>query len=295
MTHIRDGHINFRDFKTYYKIFGKPDKINHPLMVLHGGPGGAHNYLLGLSALAKDRQVIFYDQLGCGLSDRPEDESLWTVDLFLEELAAVRRELSLEQIDLFGHSWGGMLAIEYLLTNPGGVRMAVLASSMISMPLYQSEVDKLKQALPADVYAALKKHEAAGTTDSSMYAWAYGEYSKRHLFRGAYFPDDLNVPASSRGDAAYKKMWGASEAYANGTMKNWDMTGRLNEISVPTLITSGQYDELTPWQAALTRDLIPNSQLKIFTNCSHLAHVEQPEEYLSVVEKFIKNTEAVIL
>ena len=290
MPQTKDGYIKFRGFKTYFKVVGKASRDKLPLLVLHGGPGGAHNYLLGLEALAANRQVIFYDQLGCGLSDRPNDDSLWTIDLFTEELAAVRQELSLENVHLFGHSWGGMLAIEYLLTKPKGIRSAILASAMISMPLYQDEVDKLKQALPADVSSALKKHEAAGTTDSSLYAWAYGEYGKRHLYRGEVFPSELTAPSGSVGEAAYRKMWGASEAYANGTMKDWDKTGQLKEISVPTLITSGQYDELTPWQAAVTRDSIPNSQLKIFTNGSHLVHVEQPEAYVAVLEKFLKDS-----
>lgn len=295
MVHIRDGYIPFKGYKTYFKVVGRPVNDAYPLLVLHGGPGGAHNYLLGLAELASGRQVIFYDQLGCGLSDHPNDDTLWTINLFLEELTTVRRELSIDKIHLFGHSWGGMLAIEYLLTNPEGVCSAVLASAMISMPLYQAEVDKLKQALPPDVYAALKKHEAAGTTDSSLYAWAYGEYGKQHLFRAEKFPSGLTTPPDAIGGSAYNKMWGASEAYANGSLKNWNKIKQLHNISVPTLITSGQYDELTPWQAAITRDKIPNSRLKIFTNGSHLVHIEQPDIYIPTVEKFIKNIEAVIL
>ncbi|HUP26415.1 MAG TPA: proline iminopeptidase-family hydrolase [Candidatus Limnocylindrales bacterium] len=292
MVQARDGYIPFMGFKTYYKIVGKPRKNKLPLLVLHGGPGGAHNYLLGLQALSNKRQVIFYDQLGCGLSDHPEDNSLWTIQLFIDELKTVRKELGLNTIHLLGHSWGGMLAIDYLLTQPEGVHSAVLASTMISMPLYQEEVDKLKQALPANVYAALTKHEKAGTTDASLYKWAYNEYQKQHLFRGGEFPPELSIPQESVGDASYKKMWGASEAYADGTMKNWDRIKKLHEITIPTLITSGQYDELTPWQASITRDNIPNSQLKIFTNGSHLVHIEQPEEYVHELEKFIEGTEA---
>lgn len=288
---IQDGYISFRGYKTYYKLVGKPGKKHSPLLVLHGGPGSTHNYLLGLSGLAQNRQVVFYDQLGSGLSDHPTNDSLWTIDLFIDELQTIRRELGLDSIHLLGHSWGGMLAIDYLLTKPTGVKSVVLASTMISMPLYQAEVEKLKQALPTNVYAALKKHEAAGTTDSSLYRWAYGEYQKQHLFRGDEFPPELMAPTDSVGDAAYKKMWGASEAYANGTLKSWDRVDRLSEITVPTLITSGQYDELTPWQASLTRDRINNAQLKIFTNGAHLVHIEQPREYLEIVEKFIGETE----
>ncbi|HTE21746.1 MAG TPA: alpha/beta fold hydrolase [Candidatus Limnocylindria bacterium] len=135
-------------------------------------------------ALADEgRQVIFYDQLGGGLSDRPRDDSLWTIPLFVEEVDRVRKHLGLQDIHLYGHSWGGMLAIEYLLTKPQGIRSVTLASSMIRMPLYQAEVDKLKQDLPNDVYATLAKHETAGTTDSDEYAKAVKEYEARHILR----------------------------------------------------------------------------------------------------------------
>jgi proline-specific peptidase len=289
----KDGYITFKGFNVYYKIVGKTSRSKYPLLVLHGGPGSAHNYLLGLAELAKNgRQVIFYDQLGGGLSERPEDDSLWTIQTFVDELKAVRHELGLNKVHLLGHSWGGMLAIEYLLTKPEGIQSAILASSMISMPLYQKEVEKLKTALDPEVYKTLKNHESNGTTDSSLYNWAYGEYSKQHLFRGDLFPAELSAPAGSTNDVAYKKMWGVSEAYANGTMKNWDKIDSLHEITIPVLITSGQYDELTPWQAGIARDELPNSVLRIFTNGAHLVHVEQPQEYRETVAEFLTKIEA---
>lgn len=294
MNSSKTGFVPFGSYKTYYKIIGRATG-KPPLLVLHGGPGSTHNYLLGLAELARlgDRQVIFYDQLGCGLSDRPDDNELWKIQTFIDELKAVLEHLNLENIHLFGHSWGGMLAIEYLLTQPKGISCAILASTMVSMPLYQTEVEKLKASLGSQVYSTLKKHEKAGTTDSSLYKWAYGEYSRQHLFRGNEFPDALRAPEGSNGDEAYKKMWGASEAYADGTLRDWDRIPDLHKIRIPTLITSGQYDELTPWQAAVTRDEIPNSSLRIITNGAHLVHVEQQETYNNIIEKFLTGVEAV--
>jgi len=281
-----EGHIPYKNYKTYYKVVGE-DTGKPPLLVLHGGPGSAHNYMLALAALAEEgRQIVFYDQLGGGISDRPKDDSLWTTTFFVEEVDRVRKHLGLQDIHLLGHSWGGMLAIEYMLTKPKGVRSITLASAMISMPLYQTEVEKLKKDLPDRVYAALIKHETAGTTDSAEYAEAMRVYDARHIFRGKLWPKQFSSANPAFGDS-YKLMWGASEAYANGRLKKWDKLNQLKEITIPTLITSGQYDELTPEQALITQANIPGSEIKIFTAGSHCAHIEYPEEYVAVVEEFL--------
>ncbi len=284
----KEGHIQFQNFKTFYKIFGKPTTNKVPLLVLHGGPGSGHNYLLPLAELAeKGQQIVFYDQLGCGESSASEDRHDWSINLFIAELNELRIQLGLEKINLLGHSWGGMLAIEYILSKPSGINKLVLSSSMISIPLYQREVDKLKQKLPNFTGSILEKHEKAGSTDSREYEEAYDVYMKHHLFRGEEFPKEYTNSNRAKGQSVYKKMWGASEAFADGDLKNWNRIDDLAEIDTPTLIVSGQYDELTPWQAALTRDKIPNSQLKIFTNASHLAPVEVKDEYLSVIREFL--------
>ncbi len=284
-----EGHIPFKGFETYYKIVGAKTS-KPPLLVLHGGPGGAHNYLLDLAALANDRQVIFYDQLGGGVSDRPKDDTLWTIPLFVEELKTVREHLGLKKFHLYGHSWGGMLSIEYMLTKPKGVVSVVLASAMISMPLYQKEVDKLKRALPKEVSKTLFKHEREGTLGSVEYANAVVEYYARHIYQGKEWPPELLSANPAFGDS-YRVMWGANEAFANGSMKKWDKIDELKEIKVPTLITAGQYDELTPEQALLTQSQIANSEIKIFTAGSHCVHAEQSEEYVKVIREFLRKND----
>jgi len=291
MTQTTDGYLQIGNYKIYYKKVGPENSGKKPLLVLHGGPGSAHNYMLSLSTLATDRQVIFYDQLGCGLSDRPDDASLWTVQTFVDEVAEVRRQLKLTDIHLLGHSWGGMLAIEYLLTQPKGIRSAVLASAMISMPLYQAEVELLKQELPKDVYEAMTAHEQAGTTDTNAYHEQLKLYNRQHIYRGEKFPDEYAAPKDGFGAKVYHTMWGASEAYADGTLKDWDKIDELPKITIPTLITSGQYDELTPHQALITHRQIKNSQIEIFTAASHSAHIERAEDYCTIVSDFLQSVE----
>src|SRR5512138_3298537 len=122
-----EGYIPFHGYRTWYRIAGdRADRSKLPLLCLHGGPGMAHDYLEPLEALAETgRQVIFYDQVGCGKSDHPHDPSLWEIKLFVEEVDAVRKFLALDQIHLFGQSWGGFLAQEYMFTEPGGVKSLI--------------------------------------------------------------------------------------------------------------------------------------------------------------------------
>ena len=120
-----EGFAQFRGFHTWYRVVGdlapqEPGWL--PVLTVHGGPGGTHDYLEPLEALTQDgRSVVFYDQLGAGNSDRPDDPSLWSVELFVEELATVKRELGLDRIHLLGQSWGGMSALEYALRHPAGL------------------------------------------------------------------------------------------------------------------------------------------------------------------------------
>jgi proline-specific peptidase len=289
--HKKD-YIKYKDFSIYYEIYGSETSSKPPLLVLHGGPGAAHNYVLALAKIATvDRQVIFYDQIGCGESAKPTDRSLWTIDFFVNEVETVRKALKLENIHLLGHSWGGMLAIEYLLKKPLGIKSAILASPMISMPLYNQEVDLLKSQLPGGTFKVMKTHEKMGTTKSKEYQDAYSIYAKHHLFRGDKYPPEYSVDPKNRGNDVYQAMWGVSEAWGNGSMKLWDRIDDLHTIEAPTLITSGQYDELTPWQASIASNKIPNSNLKIFTNTAHVPHIERESDYIEEINKFISEND----
>jgi proline-specific peptidase len=168
-TPVSEGFVPFRGFRTWYRMVGdlarqEPGRL--PILTVHGGPGGTHDYLEPLEVLAQDgRSVVFYDQLGAGNSDRPDDPSLWSVELFVEELATLKRELGLDRIHLLGQSWGGMLALEYALRHPAGLASLIEANSAASIPLHISEVDRLREELPQEVQDTLRQHEEGGTTD----------------------------------------------------------------------------------------------------------------------------------
>jgi L-proline amide hydrolase len=292
----REGTIPFKGYETWYRIVGtgeEPGKF--PLLCLHGGPGAAHDYLDSLSEMADSgRRVLFYDQLGCNRSSIPESRpEMWTVELYVEEVDAVRNALGLDRIHLLGQSWGGMLAMEYALTQPEGLESLTIASSPASMIQWVAEANRLREELPPQVQQTLLLHEAAGTVDSPAYKEAMQVFYDRHVCRVVPNPDYVKRSFDSieRNPEVYFTMNGPSEFHVVGTLKQWDIIPRLGEIKVPTLVTSGRFDEATPLIAGTVHDGIAGSQWVIFEESSHMAHAEEPERYMQVLGEFFTAVE----
>ena len=286
---MTEGYIPFREFRTWYRVEGEGDDPGKfPLLCLHGGPGMPHDYMESLGRMASTgRRVIFYDQLGCGRSDRPDDPSLWTVGLFLDELRTVIDHLGLDRYHLLGSSWGGMLAMEHALTAPKGLASLVLASAPASIPQWIAEANRLRQDLRPDIQATLARHEADGTTDHPAYEAATMAFYRRHLCRLDPWPDALDRTFAGMGAQVYQTMFGPSEFHATGLLKDWDITARLPEIDIPTLVTSGKYDEATPLVAETVRDGIPGAEWVLFEHSAHMAFAEEPERYIQVLDGFL--------
>lgn len=284
-----EGKISVDGHQVWYRRIGNG---GIPVLTLHGGPGAGHDYLEPLQGLATDRSVIFYDQLGCGKSDQPDDRSLWRIDRFVDEVDTVRRTLGLQQIHLFGHSWGGWLAIEYMLSRPQGVASLILASTSASLPQFVAETTRLKSDLPFETQQTLQRYEASRDYRHPDYEAAVLEFYNRHLCRLDPWPEPLLRSIENLNDnAVYETMNGPNEFIVIGNLKTWDRTDRLGEISVPTLITVGRYDELTPTCAETLHRGIPHSRMVLFEESAHLAHLEEPDKYRQVVADFIVEIE----
>jgi proline-specific peptidase len=240
----REGKVDVPGGQAWYRVAG--DGPGAPLLVLHGGPGAGHDYLEPLDALGDERPVVFYDQLGCGKSDIPDDDSLWVIERFVEEVRAVRRGLGLDRVHLLGQSWGGWLAIEYMLSQPDGIVSLILASTSASTSAFAREARKLVNELPEATWAVIERCEADGTTDSPEYQAAVFTFYAKHLCRLPMpWPDYLMRSAANvEISPAYRVMNGPSEWHVIGNLKDWDRTSRIREITAPTLITVGRYDEI---------------------------------------------------
>jgi L-proline amide hydrolase len=291
----KEGFIPFKGYQTWYQIVGEgeqPGKL--PLLCLHGGPGATHDYLESMSDLAgTGRRVIFYDQLGCGRSNCAQSmPEMWTVELFIEEINVVRKALGLDHLHLLGQSWGGMLLMEYLLTQPSGVASATIHSSPASMIQWVEEANRLRGELPPEIRDALDRHEAAGTITDPEYLAATDEFYRRHVCRVPQ-PDYVKRSFDFIGQfpEVYNTMNGPNEFHVVGTLKTWDIRHRLGEINAPVLVLSGRHDEATPLISGTVADGIPGAKWVIFEESSHMAHVEEPERFLQVMTDWMSQHE----
>lgn len=293
MTHIvQEGTAPFRDWQTWYRITGDLHSGKAPLIVLHGGPGALHNYLLRLTALADTgRAVIHYDQIGCGRSTHLPDKGpdFWQVPLLVEELDNLLRHLDLQGgYHMLGQSWGGMLGAEHAVTRPPGLKSLVIANSPASMELWVQEANRLRALLPPEVQATLLRHEAAGTTGTDEYQTAVRVFYDRHLCRIPW-PEELEASFAGMAEdpTVYHTMNGPSEFHCIGTIRDWSIIGRLEQIRAPTLLISGRHDEATEAVVQPFADRIADVRWTIFENSAHLPHIEETAAYLALVADFM--------
>jgi L-proline amide hydrolase len=287
----REGTVRFAvdgdTAETWYRVVGelRPDGPA-PLVTLHGGPGASHDYLLPLTDLARDRAVVFYDQIGNGRSTHypGRGADFWTMDLFVRELHNLAGALGISDHHVLGSSWGGFLAQEYALTHPPGLRSLVLADTAASYPDFISEANRLRAELPEELQATLSRHEEAGTIDDQEYEDACNFFYKRHLCRLDPWPPELVESFSwfERDSTVSETLNGRGFAGV-GSLENWSVEDRLGEFDVPVLLVSGRYDEMTPVIQEAMKAGIPDCDWILFEESSHVPHMEERERYMQVV------------
>src|SRR5581483_11456977 len=227
---VQEGFIPVTgQYRVWYRIVGGGAAHEDlPLLTLHGGPGVPHDYITDMEALASDtRRVIFYDQLGCGRSDQPDNPAMWTIKRSVEEIGIVRHALGLDKVHLWGQSFGGLFALEYTLSQPAGLVSLILASSTSSIPLWIAEANRLREDLPPEVQVTLLQHEQAGTLDDPEYRAATQVFYDRHVIRLKPVPAHVQRAMDQAGQV-YTTMNGPTEFHVIGTIKDWDRTHRLS-------------------------------------------------------------------
>jgi proline-specific peptidase len=286
---VSEGYIEVPGGLVWYREVGAGDRT--PLLCLHGGPGSGQSCLEPLEALADRRRVIFYDQLGCGRSDRPDNPALWTMERFVEELAQVRAALQLDRLHLFGSSWGGMLALQYVLDRQPELESLILCGSPASMPRWVADCAELLAQQPAAVTKVIRDHEAGGFTACPEYLAAILSFYREHFCRLDPWPASLERSFAEAGHLVYSTMNGPSEFTVTGTLKDWDVTERLGEITIPALLVGGRYDECRPAHLAEMHRRMPGSQLATIEDASHLCFAEQPAAFTTLVNSFFDRTD----
>lgn len=268
-----------------------------PVIVLHGGPGMAHDYVRNLAALADDgRTVIHYDQIGCGhsthLPDAPTD--LWTPQLFVDEFINLVEQLDIERYHLVGQSWGGMLGAEIAVTQPAGLASLSICNSPASMPLWVEGAGQLRAQLPTATRKALEQHEADGTIDHPDYLAAVDAFYRLHVCRMDPYPDDFvaTIRQTEEDPTVYGTMNGPNEFFVVGSLREWTIIDRLTSITVPTLVLAGEFDEATPSTWAPFAERIADVRSVVIPDTSHCSHLEQPDAFFGAVRPFLAQHDA---
>ena len=280
------GFVQVLGYRMFYRSFGTPTKGT--VLCLHGGPGATHDYLLPLADLAQfGFRVVFFDQLGCGRSQRPRGTKLYTVEHNVEEVEGMRRALKLGRVHLMGSSYGGALALATALKYQRNLRSLIITSGLASIPLTVHEMWRLVNRLPRAVRNAIHRYDAAGDFQNPQYLRAADVLYRRYLFRLPVWPHEV-VHSLGQIGIVYQIMNGPNEFTITGRIRDWDVTDQLPRIRLPTLVTVGRYDEVTPRVAEAIHRGIHGSRLVRFEKSSHLAMWEERALYVARVRDFLE-------
>jgi proline-specific peptidase len=263
--------------------------VGLPLLVVHGGPGLPHTYLSSLHRLADEREVIFWDQLGCGNSERPSNTSLWTMERSMAEMDAVVQALGLRRFHLFGNSWGGMMAQQHALDATSGAVSLTISNSIASIPQFSEMVAHLKSGLAPATQSAIERHEAAGTTYAAEYQDAIRIWNETYLCRVRPWPAELIEAFQNMGAEIFETMFGPSDFHIVGTIRNWDVFDRLADIALPTLVLAGRFDECVPEHMWEMHQRIAGSRFELFESSAHMPFIEEPDKFDSVMRDFLRH------
>ena len=302
------GDIPFKDStrgieaETHYKLWGDiKTSSKTPLICLHGGPGVPHNYLLPLSLVYADRgiPVLMYDQIGCGGSTRFKekkgDRDFWTPELFMAELENVKSHLGITEFDLLGHSWGGMLAGQYAISQPKGLRKLIISDSPASMPGWVKVGNEYRAQLPDDVKEVLDRCEREGKTESEEYEKATLYFYSLYMCRLDSWPKELNDSFAQLGEdnTVYLTMNGPNEFHVVGTLKEWSIIDELKKITTETapggmLLMNGFFDQAND-ESTGPFFYRPSCKVKWvrFPVSAHMPLLEETEAFLEAVETFL--------
>jgi len=233
------------------------------------------------------RAVLFYDQLGCGRSDRPLDNGLWSLDRFVDELSEILAALKVEKYWLFGHSCGSMIALEHALTRPDGLAGLIFASPVFSVSTFIRDINLFRALLSPYRQSVLAEGERAGVFTSPEFIDATKALYEICVCRLVPWPVEYARAAEGMGQEVYRAMWGPTEFICTGNLKSYERASRLTEIDVPTLLTGGRWDSVVPETLNYYHGLISASRVAVFKNSAHMAHLEESEAYLRAVGSFL--------
>lgn len=287
------------EFKVWTKRTG-----NNPtkkVLLLHGGPGATHEYFEVFDSYFPQEGIeyYYYDQLGSHFSDQPEDTSLWNIPRFVEEVEQVRQALGLNKDNFYilGHSWGGILGIEYALKYQDKMKALIISNMMSSIPAYVKYAEEeLAPGLPEEALKEIRELEAAGKYTDQRYLDLVAEhYYPKHVLRMPLedWPDPVNRALNNLNFDIYLMMQGPSEfgVVGDATLKEWDRTDDLAKITIPTLSVGAEYDTMDPEYMEMMAGKLPDGRYHYCPEGAHWAMYDDAEAYFGGVIEFINDVD----
>ncbi len=285
-------------FNVWTKRMGNNPKIK--VLLLHGGPGFTHELFENFDGYFPNEEIeyIYYDQLDSYYSDKPNDSALWTTEHFVEEVEQVRKALNMDKDNfyLYGQSWGGILAMEYALKHQDNLKGLIISNMMASIPEYEKyAAEVLGPQLPPEVYKEIKAMEAKEDFGNPRYTELVEKhYYTKHVLHLPLdeWPEFINRSFSHINPNIYIYMQGYSEfgVTGNATLKGWDVSDRLKELKIPTLMIGGKYDTMDPKYMEWMSRQVQNGR-SLTTNGAHLSHYDDAHTYFTGLIKFIKDVD----
>lgn len=284
-------------FNVWTKRVGNNPKMK--VLLLHGGPGGTHEAFENFDGYLPNAEIeyIYYDQLDSYYSDKPNDSTLWTIPHFVEEVEQVRKVLNLNKDNFYilGQSWGGILAMEYALKYQDNIKGLIISNMMASIPEYEKYAEVLGAQLPPDVYKEIKDFEAKGDFANPKYTeLVTNYYYTEHILRKPLnqWPEFVSRAFNHLNPNIYIYMQGYSEfgVTGNATLKGWDVSDRLKELTVPTLMIGGKYDTMDPKYMEWMSTQVQHGR-SLTVNAGHISQYDDPQTYFAGLIKFIKDVD----
>lgn len=271
--------------RIWYKVSGSG--MATPVVLVHGGPGFSSVYMKSLERLSADRQVVRYDQLGAGKSDKITDPAMFNIGHFVRELDSLRAHLGFRTVHIVGHSWGTILGLEYYRAYPEHVTSLTLMSPMLDVPSWERNARRLVKTLSDSSQKAIATREAEGKLDAPDYQAALGEFYGKYVFLRPIQADLDSLMATANHDI-YQYMQGPNEFTITGTLKKYNATPFLKDVNVPVLFTVGDVDESNPETVKRHAQLTPHAQYAVIPNAAHIVQWDAPDETNRIIREFLK-------
>lgn len=281
----RDGYIQTIAGELFYEERGDSDAT--PLIAVHGGPGFTGYTLQSLFDLSDERAVVVYDQAGCGRARRSGGRKNFTIEGFVEELEELRRALGHERVNLLGHSFGGLIIGEYALRYPARVERLIFACASIDIPRWVADGQRLLGGLSLMERMILREGGRSGATSSPEYHSALQAYYAKYIYGGAETSELIQLAEREADAQTYQIVWGTNELVVNGVVKDYSMTPRLAEISVPSLFMCGRFDEATPEAHEFFASCVPGATTRIFEQSAHHPFITEKDDVTAAVRTFL--------